>query len=157
VSSVRYYVDEHVGTSIVRGLRRRGADVMTVTEARMRGRGDEAHLALALTPGRVIVTQDRDLLRLAAGGVPHAGIVYTPQGAPISTIVSGLPLIHSMLSAEEMVDTSSTFESSKPRRTDVGTTQFPFQIVCCFVQGPLVAERRVLARCHQFMRTSRHG
>ena len=104
MGSVRYYVDEHVGTSIVHGLRRRGVDVITVAEARMRGRGDEAHLALALTTGRVIVTQDRDFLRLAASGVPHAGIVYTPQGTPIGTIVSGLLLIHSMLSAEEMVD-----------------------------------------------------
>ena len=46
MSSVRYYVDEHVGSAIVRGLRRRGVDVITVTEAGMRGRTDEAQLAL---------------------------------------------------------------------------------------------------------------
>ena len=104
MSSVRYDVDEHVGTSIVHGLSRRGVDVMTVTEARMLGRGDEAHVAFALTTGRVIVTQDRDFLRLAASAIPHADIVYMPQGTPIGRIVSRLLLIHSMVSAEEMVD-----------------------------------------------------
>jgi len=104
LSSVRYYVDEHVATSIVHGLRRRGVDVMTVTEAGMRGRNDKAQLAFALNTGRVIVTQDRDFLRLAANGIPHAGIAYTPQGAPISAIVSGLLLIYSVLSAEQMMD-----------------------------------------------------
>ena len=77
---------------------------MTVTEAGMRGRNDESQLAFAINSGRVIFTQDRDFLRLAASGVRHAGIAYTPQQAPISTIVSGLLLIYSVLSAEEMVD-----------------------------------------------------
>jgi predicted nuclease of predicted toxin-antitoxin system len=77
---------------------------MKVTEAGMRGRNDEAQLAFALNTGRVIVTQDRDFLRLAASRAIHAGIAYTPQGAPISAIVSGLLLIHSVLSAEEMMN-----------------------------------------------------
>jgi len=77
---------------------------MTVSEAGMRGRNDEAQLAFALNAGRVIVTQDRDFLRLAASGVPHAGIAYTPQGVPIGTLVSSLLLIYSVLSAEEMMD-----------------------------------------------------
>jgi hypothetical protein len=41
---------------------------------------------------------------LAASGVPHAGVVYAPQGAPVGTIVSGLLLIYNVLSAEEMMD-----------------------------------------------------
>jgi hypothetical protein len=104
VSSVRYYVDEHIGDAIALGLRRRRVDVMTVTEAGMRGKSDAAQLTFALTAGRVTFTQDRDFLRLAASGVPHAGIVYTPQGSPIGTIVSSLLLIFNVLSAEEMVD-----------------------------------------------------
>jgi hypothetical protein len=87
----------------VYGLRRRGVDVTTVIEKGMRGRNDRDQLALALNEGRVIFTQDRDFLRLAAS-VAHAGIVYAPQGAPIGAIVSGLLLIYSVLSAEEMVD-----------------------------------------------------
>jgi predicted nuclease of predicted toxin-antitoxin system len=104
LSSVRYYVDEHVGSSIVYGLRRRGVDVTTVTEAGVRGRTDEAQLAFALQAGRVTFTQDRDFLRLVASGVPHAGVVYATQGASIGTIIGGLLLISNVLSAEEMMD-----------------------------------------------------
>jgi predicted nuclease of predicted toxin-antitoxin system len=68
------------------------------------GENDEAQLAFALQQGRVIVTQDRDFLRLAASGVSHAGIVYTQQGVSIGTIVSGLLLIHGVLSAEDMME-----------------------------------------------------
>jgi len=104
VGSVRFYVDEHVASAVVHGLRRRGVDVMTVTEAGMRGRNDTAQLVFALQTGRVIFTQDRDFLRLAASGAPHAGVAYAPQSASIGTIVSGLLLICNVLSAEEMID-----------------------------------------------------
>ena len=104
MSSVRYYVDEHVGSAAVHGLRRRGVDVITVAEAGMRGRNDKSQLAFALQAGRVTFTQDRDFLRLAASGVPHAGVVYAPQGMPIGTIIGGLLLIYNVLSAEEMTD-----------------------------------------------------
>jgi predicted nuclease of predicted toxin-antitoxin system len=104
VSNVRYYADEHVGNAIVHGLRRRRVDVITLVEAGMRGKDDETQLAYALTTGRVTFTQDRDFLRLAASGGPHAGVVYARQGAPVGTIVSGLLLIYNVLSAEEMMD-----------------------------------------------------
>src|SRR5436305_2607142 len=97
-------MDEHIGAAIVRGLRQRGIDVMTVTEAGMRSKADEAHMAFASNAGRTIFTQDRDFLRLDAKGIQHAGIVYAPQGMPIGQIVAGLFLLHSVLSAEEMLN-----------------------------------------------------
>jgi hypothetical protein len=75
-----------------------------VVEAGMLSATDEAQLAFALNTGRVIFTQDGDFLRMAAGGVSHAGVIYAPQGTSISPIVRGLPLIHNVLSAEELVD-----------------------------------------------------
>ena len=104
MNSVRYYVDEHVADAIVQGLRHRGVDVMTVTEVGMRGRDDPSQLEFALDLGRVIFTQDRDFLRLAAGGTSHAGVVYAPQGTSVATIISGLLLIYNVLTAEEMSD-----------------------------------------------------
>jgi len=104
LSNVRYYVDEHVGSAVVHGLRRRGVDVITVAEAGMRGRNDESQLAFALQAGRVTFTQDRDFLRLTASGMAHAGVVYAPQGVPIGTIIGGLLLISNVLSAEEMTN-----------------------------------------------------
>ena len=99
---VRYYADEHVSRAVVRGLRARGVDVLTVSEASMLSARDACHMALALREGRVIVTQDDDFLRLHAAGEPHAGIVYAPRHIPIGDIIRGLTLIHQVLEAEEM-------------------------------------------------------
>ena len=104
MSSVRYYVDEHVGKAVVQGLRQRGVDVVTAVEAGMSSATDEAQLAFALNARRVIFTQDGDFLRLAASGVSHAGIAYAQQGTSIGPIIKHLLLIHNVLSAEELVD-----------------------------------------------------
>ena len=101
---IRFYADEHVATAVVRGLRQRGVDVVTVPEAGMLGAADVAHMDRARTEGRVIFTQDEDFLRLHAAGAQHAGIVYAPQGTSIGDIIRGLMLIYQILDAEEMVD-----------------------------------------------------
>ena len=59
MSSIRYYVDEHVGKAVVRGLRQRGVDVVTVVEAGMLSATDEAQLAFAVKAGRVILNRAR--------------------------------------------------------------------------------------------------
>jgi hypothetical protein len=50
----------------------------------------------------VIFTQDDDFLRFAAQGKKHAGIIYAAQHTPISTMISGLMLIHQVLTPDEM-------------------------------------------------------
>lgn len=100
---VRFYTDEHVGRAVVRGLRQRGADVLTVPEAGLLGASDEQHLERARTESRVLFTQDEDFLRLHAAGVAHAGIVYAPQGTSIRDAIRGLILIHQLLEADEMI------------------------------------------------------
>jgi hypothetical protein len=104
VSRVRFYLDEHVSNAVVYGLRRRGVGVATVADEGMTGSTDEAQLAFAQYASRTIFTQDGDFLRLAASGVSHAGITYASQGTPIGTIIRGLLLIHSVLSAEDLVN-----------------------------------------------------
>jgi uncharacterized protein with PIN domain len=103
VSKVRYYTDEHVAKAVARGLRQRGVDVLTVSEANRLGAADEEHLAYAFTESRVVFTQDNDFLRLASSGKAHAGIVYAPQHTPIGEIIQGLMLIYQVLEAEEMM------------------------------------------------------
>lgn len=105
MTDIHYYTDEHVANAVIRGLRQRGIDVLSVPEAAMLGASDEAHLALAHVQGRVVFTQDADFLRLAADGVEHSGIVYAAQYTSIGDIVRGLVMIHQVLSAEEMVMT----------------------------------------------------
>lgn len=98
----RFYTDEHVPRAVVEGLRRRSIDVLSTYEAGMLGASDEAHLALATSQGRIILTQDADFLRLHARGLDHSGIVYAPQQTPIGDIIRGLVLIHQLLDAAEM-------------------------------------------------------
>ena len=100
---IRYYADEQVPGAVVQGLRRRGVDVRTVTEAGLLGASDEEHLAFARQEGRVLFTQDDDFLRLHAAGVPHGGIVYVhQQRAGIGEMIAGLMLIYEVLDSDEM-------------------------------------------------------
>ena len=99
---IKFYTDEHVPTAVVAGLRRRGVDVLTTPEAGMLGASDEAQLALATAPTRVLFTQDDDFLKLHAKGITHAGIVYVHQGASIGEMVHGLYLIYQVLATEAM-------------------------------------------------------
>ncbi|MCA1687041.1 MAG: DUF5615 family PIN-like protein [Actinobacteria bacterium] len=84
---IRLYTDEHVPKAVVRGLRERGVDVLTVSEAGVLGASDQEHLAFARREGRVLFTQDADFLRLHAWGTEHSGIVYTRQQAAISEMI----------------------------------------------------------------------
>ncbi len=99
---IRFYTDEHVAKGVVRGLRERGVEVLTVLQAEMLGASDEEHLKRAQNEHRVIFTQDDDFLRLHAAGMDHAGIVYAPQQSSVRDIIRGLMLIHQVLDAEEM-------------------------------------------------------
>jgi predicted nuclease of predicted toxin-antitoxin system len=99
---IKLYTDEHVPRAVVRGLRERGVDTVTVSEAGMLGASDEEHLAFARREGRVLFTQDDDFLRLHASGVEHAGIVYARQPTIIGDMIYGLVLVVEVLDSEEM-------------------------------------------------------
>lgn len=99
---VRFYTDEHVPNSVVKGLRLRGIDVLTTKEAGMLGATDEEHVAFAKKEKRVIFTQDEDFLRLHSEGIEHSGIVYSHQRTSVGDKVRGLVLIHQVLNLDEM-------------------------------------------------------
>jgi predicted nuclease of predicted toxin-antitoxin system len=97
-------MDEHVPEAVTEALRRRGVNVLTAQEASMHAADDDQHLELAARERRVVFTQDADFLRLHAAGVPHQGIVYTPQQTLIRIIIRGLMLIYDVLTPEDMVN-----------------------------------------------------
>jgi hypothetical protein len=96
--SVAFYADEHVHGAIIRGLRRRGVDVLTVQEDGHQAADDPVLLDRALILGRVMVTQDQDFLREGhrrqATGDRFAGVAYAPQDLrAIGRYVTDLELI----------------------------------------------------------------
>jgi predicted nuclease of predicted toxin-antitoxin system len=105
-NEVRFHLDEHVPTAVANGLRRRGIDVTTTSEAGLAGADDVDHIAFALTNHRVIYTNDEDYVALHDQGTTHAGIVFCHQGTrSIGEVIRFLALLHACLSAEEMEGT----------------------------------------------------
>ena len=100
---IRFHLDEHVDHEIARGLRSRGVDVTTTTDANLLGAADEAHFAFARSQQRVIFTNDADFLRLASRGEPHLGIAYCPPGKrSIGDLIRYLCLMNDCLEPADM-------------------------------------------------------
>jgi len=73
---MKFHTDEHISAAVAIGLRRRGLDVSTTSQAGLLGADDDTQLAFCRRDGRVMVSHDPDMLRLAASGISHAGIAY---------------------------------------------------------------------------------
>lgn len=105
--SLAFYLDHHVPVAIAVGLRQRQIDVLTAQED---GRADwEADRLMKRTfeLGRVVFTQDRDFLVLAADWQRQhrefAGMVYGHQlRITIGGAVYDLALIATLLSLDDM-------------------------------------------------------
>ena len=100
---IRFHLDENVDHAIAHGLRLRGLDVTTATDADLIAAADSEHIAFALADNRVIFTQDQDFLRRHAAGDEHGGIVYSLQGVrSIGEIVRFLHFLSDCLEPEDM-------------------------------------------------------
>lgn len=99
-----FHLDENVDHAISRGLRQRGIDVTTSTEANLVGADDLQQLEYARTSGRVLVTQDGDFLRLHSQGHSHAGIVFAVSGnREFGEIIRFLCLLSDCAEPHEMI------------------------------------------------------
>lgn len=81
--AIALYVDQHVPRAITIGLRLRGVDVLTAYEDGASEMDDAALLDRSAELGRVLFTQDGDLLVEATKrqkeGVPFRGVIYAHQ------------------------------------------------------------------------------
>lgn len=96
--SVSLYVDEHVPRAIAVGLRLRGVDVLTTQEDGRRNTPDDVLLDRATELGRILFSQDEDLLaeakRRQVEGRPFSGVIYAHQlRLTIGACVRNLELI----------------------------------------------------------------
>ena len=100
---IQFHLDENVPNAIAHGLRLRGIDVTTTSDANLVAALDPEHIAFALAEDRVIFTQDQDFLRHHQAGMKHAGIVYCKQGGnSVGEIVRYLHFLSDCLDGEDM-------------------------------------------------------
>jgi predicted nuclease of predicted toxin-antitoxin system len=101
-------MDVHVPYAITRGLRLRGVDVITAQEDGAGELPDPELLDRATELGRILFTQDDDLLREANGrqrsGIRFAGIIYAhQQNISIGECIDDLELIAGATEPQEWV------------------------------------------------------
>lgn len=96
--STKLYMDVHVRRAVTIGLRLRGVDVLTAQEDGAERFDDPRLLARATELGRVLFTQDDDLLQEAGRrqdkGEGFAGVIYSHQlNVTIGQCIEDLELI----------------------------------------------------------------
>src|SRR2546423_1091592 len=102
-------MDVHVPEAITRAVRQRGVDVLTAQEDGTRRLPDDELLNRASALGRVLFSEDKDLLREAAArqrtGQAFAGVIYIHQrDMDIGSCVEELELVAKVYTSEEMAD-----------------------------------------------------
>jgi hypothetical protein len=103
MSLISLYIDENLTPKIAAQLRSRGIDALSVRDLGLLGDKDANHLRRATVMGRVLVTTDKDFLRLSAENPDHAGIIFGIQeDHSIGDWVTGLELICIVYTAEEI-------------------------------------------------------
>jgi len=107
--SVRLYMDVHIRLAVTDGLRLRGVDVLTSQEDGTEEFEDSDLLNRATELGRVLFTQDDDLLREAnkkhqIGGI-FAGVFYAHQlNISVGQTVLDLELLAKATEIEEWLN-----------------------------------------------------
>jgi len=104
-----YYMDVHVPSVITESLRRRGIDVLTSQEDGTRQADDESRLQRATDLGRILFSQDVDLLQIASEWQTRersfAGVIFAhQQRTGIGPLVNDLELIAQCCKASELAD-----------------------------------------------------
>ena len=107
--TVALYMDVHVPSRVTDGLRRRGVDVVTSQDDGTTTWPDERLLTRATELGRVLMSQDEDLLRIATEHQLHeesfSGVIYAHQlNAGIGDLVKDLELVTKCSSPDELAN-----------------------------------------------------
>ena len=102
-------MDQHVPRAITIGLRLRGIDVITTYEDNASELDDSSLLDRAGALGRVLFSQDDDLLAEAVkrqrAGIPFSGLVYAHQmRASIGECIRDLELISKAAEPDELMN-----------------------------------------------------
>jgi predicted nuclease of predicted toxin-antitoxin system len=107
--AIALYMDQHVPRAITTGLRLREVDVITAHEDGTSRMDDSELLNRAGELGRVLFTQDDDLLAEATKrqreGIPFRGVIYAHQlRVSIGTCVHDLEIIAKAGEPEDLIN-----------------------------------------------------
>jgi hypothetical protein len=107
--SLKLYMDVHVRRAITSGLRLRDVDVLTAQDDGTTRLPDDKLLDRATELGRVLFSQDHDLLaettRRQRTGVHFAGVIYAHQlGITIGQCIDDLELIAKAVEPKDVVN-----------------------------------------------------
>lgn len=107
--SVALYMDVHVPADISEGLRRRGVNVLTAQEDGAGQLGDPQLLDRATSLGRVLVSQDEDLIVESVARqrskTYFSGLAYFHQlGITIGRAIVDLELIATIYDADDIAN-----------------------------------------------------
>jgi predicted nuclease of predicted toxin-antitoxin system len=107
--SVRLYMDVHVRRAVTDGLRLRKVDVLTAQDDESTKLYDPELLDRATELGRILFSQDDDLLREAKrrqqSGVLFSGVIYAHQlNITVGQCISDLELIAKASEPEEWIN-----------------------------------------------------
>lgn len=107
--TVAFYMDVHIRRAISEGLKRVGVDVLTAQDDGYREVPDSELLDRATRLGRVLFSQDDDLLKEATdrqtAGTPFAGVVYAHQlRVTVGQAVRDLQLIAEVYDPDEIAN-----------------------------------------------------
>jgi predicted nuclease of predicted toxin-antitoxin system len=105
--ALTYYMDVHIPSAVTEGLRRREIDVITSQEDGTREFDDEPLLRRACELGRILVSQDTDLLQVVHDWQEKLqsfpGLIFSHQeNASIGRLISDLELIAQCCPPEEV-------------------------------------------------------
>ena len=107
--TVSLYMDVHVRWAVTDGLRRRGVDVLTAQEDASAALDDSALLDRAAILGRVLFSQDDDLLaearRRQQTGRSFSGVVYAHQlRITVGQTIRDLELVAQVYEPEDLAN-----------------------------------------------------
>jgi predicted nuclease of predicted toxin-antitoxin system len=103
MSVVRFHLDENVDPDIADGLRIQGIEVTTTPETKLLRTSDSTQFDYVKREGRLLITHDRDFLKIAAKTSDHPGIVFCQMGSrSTGEIILECVIISNSETAEEM-------------------------------------------------------
>jgi len=103
MTNVSLYIDENLTPKIAAQLHSRGIDAVSVRDLGLLGESDEDHFIRARRLGRVLVTTDKDFLKMSADNPDHPGIIFGIQeDHSIGDWVMRLELICSVYTMDEL-------------------------------------------------------